>query len=598
MTIFNCLKRLFSFKIFLFFLFVNSFYPMVLFSSLGGGGNDNTTDVNILTVFFQDFIHNLYRSFFPNLALFFCLFYILHFLEKYLSKVLALAIAIFCYLSTFLVILIDLFLVIVFHNSLNDVFVNIILSTNPNEAIGFFDTYFNLRVSMIMLLFVVFSIGFLFIRLPKIHLPIQSKKLKAIQIVAFILFVICLFEIVYRNVYFAKKNIIWQWYIAISNNMRESSEFLKHYNQYKRVKQDSNDFLEQKKEYPIEIQGKLPQNIVLIIGESTTRNYMSLYGFGLPTTPHLEQLKKEGGLFVMNDIIAPHGHTNESLRKVLTFSNYENSDTPWYKQMNILNVMNLAGFETLWLSNQETISIYGNAPEVIATHANTVEFTMYRGSLYSSKFYDGALLGVLDKYRNNQSQKPHFYVLHLMGTHFPYIKGYPQSFNMLKPDDFKVGKFPNDAKTKAEYSNAVLYNDWVVNKIIEQFKESESIILYLSDHGEEVYDFRSFYGHNDFAGSRFMVEIPFILYLSPKARESFPNLTAKINLAVNRPFMTDDFIHAFLDILDIKTPDFEESRSLFSPNFNDKRVRKIFNGKDYDKEVKQQQCTNCEINKN
>ncbi|EAJ2878826.1 hypothetical protein A0X34_01955 [Campylobacter coli] len=41
--------------------------------------------------------------------------------------------------------------------------------------------------------------------------------------------------------------------------------------------------------------------------------------------------------------------------------------------------------------------------------------------------------------------------------------------------------------------NAIYYNDFVVSKIFNYFKNEEPIVFYLSDHGDEVCDFRDFF---------------------------------------------------------------------------------------------------------
>ncbi len=73
---------------------------------------------------------------------------------------------------------------------------------------------------------------------------------------------------------------------------------------------------------------KTPPLVILIIGESTQRNYLNLYGYPLPTTPKLNTLRDSQNLFVFSNVISPATHTDESLRKVLTFSNYENEQIP------------------------------------------------------------------------------------------------------------------------------------------------------------------------------------------------------------------------------------------------------------------------------
>ena len=45
--------------------------------------------------------------------------------------------------------------------------------------------------------------------------------------------------------------------------------------------------------------------------------------------------------------------------------------------------------------------------------------------------------------------------------------------------------------------------------------------------------------------------------------------------------MTDDLIHTILDIVQIKTKEFDETRSIINEKYNSSRKR-IFSGKDYD----------------
>nr|WP_258058307.1 sulfatase-like hydrolase/transferase [Campylobacter hyointestinalis] len=141
------------------------------------------------------------------------------------------------------------------------------------------------------------------------------------------------------------------------------------------------------------------------------------------------------------------------------------------------------------------------------------------------------------------------------------------------------------SKIVANYVNAILYNDKIVSDIMDEFKDDEAIVFYLSDHGEEVYDFRDFAGHSDTMASRYMVEISFMIYVSSQLKQNRPDIIKKIQNAQNLPFMSDDFIHAFMDITGIKSKDFNNTRSLFDNAFNASRKR-FYSGKDYDLELK------------
>lgn len=154
-------------------------------------------------------------------------------------------------------------------------------------------------------------------------------------------------------------------------------------------------------------------------------------------------------------------------------------------------------------------------------------------------------------------------------------------------DDLTKDTKLNDkqAKIKSQYLNAIYYNDFVVSEIFDHFKDEEAILFYLSDHGDEVYDFRDFFGHAETMSSKYMVEIPFMIFTSNKLKRNHPDIIKKIEKAQNLPFMSDDFLHAFLDLLGLDVEDFQKNRSLFSDNYNKDRIR-LFANKNYDEELK------------
>lgn len=295
---------------------------------------------------------------------------------------------------------------------------------------------------------------------------------------------------------------------------------------------------------------------------------MSLYGYQKETNPLLKQLEKEGNLYKFTDTISPHSHTIPVIKKLFTFCNYE-STKEWYNYNNIIDIMNKAGYNTYWFSNQESSGIYGNIAAALASKAKTTIFNKIRDSEDNvAESYDEEIVVKSKKYINTNKN---FIVYHLMGTHSSYKNRYPSSFD----------KFKNKKNKVAEYDNAVLYNDYVINKIITEFKNKEAIIIYVSDHGEEVLDFRNFIGHTENNPSRYMIEIPFLIYVSDKFKENYPEIINKIETSLNNPYMTDDLIHTILDITQIKTLDFDDTRSIINPNFNKMRKR-IFFEKNYD----------------
>lgn len=67
--------------------------------------------------------------------------------------------------------------------------------------------------------------------------------------------------------------------------------------------------------------------MVLVLGESTQRNRMSLYGYGRITTPLLDEMRRQDPhLTVFDDVISPRPYTIEVLQRILTFADERNPD--------------------------------------------------------------------------------------------------------------------------------------------------------------------------------------------------------------------------------------------------------------------------------
>lgn len=310
---------------------------------------------------------------------------------------------------------------------------------------------------------------------------------------------------------------------------------------------------------------------------------MQIYGSLKPTTPRLIQMQNEGNLLVFTDVVSPHAQTTLSLRKVLTFSNFENQSIPWYKQNNLVSIFKQNGYPVYWISNQLDIeSMYSSSTQIIASLSDVSIFVSRFKRHFDEVFYDEKILPELDAILNKHPTKG-FFVLHLMGTHSSYGNRYPSEFSKFSDLSMDL-----PTRMRARYFNAVFYNDYVVSEIFKRFSNEDSIVIYLSDHGEEVYEFRDFIGHTDDKVSRFMVEIPMIVYVSNLFKQKHSKLYEKMQHALNRPYMSDDVIHMILDLAGIKIEGFDPRRSLINDAFDPLRKR-IIGGKDYDLELKAEQ---------
>lgn len=312
---------------------------------------------------------------------------------------------------------------------------------------------------------------------------------------------------------------------------------------------------------------------VLVLGESTTKSHLGIYGYDRPTTPQLGLKKDE--LLLFQDVISPHTYSVGSVTKLLTLGNYENPEAT--NQGSIIQLANAGGFETFWLSNQRPLGPYESLITKLSASSDYTKFITTAIARHS-KTLDEALLTDLEiALKESQSNKI-FIVLHLIGTHHDYEDRYPDSFNIFNGDANSNYKSKESNEKINHYDNAVLYNDFIVSAIIEKVKSTNtnSFVLYLSDHGEELYRDRKMAGHNEDTPTKSMYEIPFMLWQSEQHKNN-----QTIDIDINRRYMTDDLFHSLADLMGIQSDFINYKRSIFS-NIFEERTRIILDSIDYD----------------
>jgi len=310
----------------------------------------------------------------------------------------------------------------------------------------------------------------------------------------------------------------------------------------------------------------LPRTLVLIIGESLNRNHMSLYGAERETSP---LLSCRDDIQVYQNVISGYSNTVSSVLNSLSETNTESADTASPK-VDIIDILHAADYKTYWLSNQPPIGIWEN---IVSYLANKTDNPVYVNTSSSSSFeatytvsYDDKLLKPLRTALDAPGERK-LIVLHLMGNHTSYSKRYPPAYKKWE----ESGEVPG---TRAHYANAVLYNDYVVDSIFSMLtqhaasSDQENIALYLSDHGENVYDENGNCGH-DYAGTlpKSNVEIPFILWQS--------NTSKARTTALSTPYMSDDLFHTIQDLAKVKNSYYTPTRAFFHTGYDSTRVRKM-----------------------
>ena len=321
------------------------------------------------------------------------------------------------------------------------------------------------------------------------------------------------------------------------------------------------------------------RRIILAIGESSGRNHYSVYGYPRPTTPNLEARKKE--LLIFSNVIAPHAHTVPSLEKALTFANHEGDPAG----CSIVDVLKAAGYHVIALSNQPKFGPHDTAASRLLGRADALRSfnTSNSGGYYSAATYDALLLEPLEKSMACSGDVA--VILHFMGSHSKYSSRFPPSmsrFTDTPPDAEKHALRKSQIREINDYDNSIAYTDFILEQIllILEKQSRPTAFLYFSDHGEAVYEDGRTRGHAENAGSRYMFEIPFVIWLSPEYREERPEFSRQIKNYTARPWQTDDLIYPVLNLAGVTFDNFKTAKDILSPDFIPEE--RIMAGKNYD----------------
>jgi heptose-I-phosphate ethanolaminephosphotransferase len=309
-----------------------------------------------------------------------------------------------------------------------------------------------------------------------------------------------------------------------------------------------------------------PSTLVLVIGESTNRQHMSLYGYGRPTTPRLDALRPE--LTVFNQVVSPRPYTIEVLQQVLTFADQENPDL-YLTQPSLMNLMKQAGYKTYWITNQQTMT---KRNTMLTNFARQTDEQIYLNNsrAQNSREYDGNVFEPFQRILKAPEERK-LIIVHLLGTHIKYEYRYPPEYERFT-DRNGAGAWLDSSQLPAvnTYDNAVLYNDFVVSSLIGSLAESRAkgMLLYFADHGEDVFDSpgHKVLGRNEGKPTLPMYTVPFLLWQSAQWRAAHP-LDVKGKL--DRPYSMSHFIHTWSDLVGLRYDGFDSSKSLVSKDFKE-----------------------------
>lgn len=308
---------------------------------------------------------------------------------------------------------------------------------------------------------------------------------------------------------------------------------------------------------------KKPYTIVLVIGESESRDLMHCYvGDKVrENTPWFDKQKNNPNFIFFENAYACWIQTVPVLERALTEKNQYN-DLEFSKSFSIVDIAKKAGFKTYWFSNQGYMGDADTPITIVGQSSDIAKWTVNEDNVIQ---YDESLLQFINDIDPNENN---FVVFHLMGCHANYESRYPEERMIWGKDNYTLLD-GND--------NSIAYTDYVLSEIYNRINNKTNLaaMIYFSDHGSDP----KIHRHPDKL-NYYGIHIPLVVYLSDQYVESNSDIVNNF-LKNKESYFTNDLIYNFVcSVLNVESNHFNEKESLGSSSYMyDKYSLKMMLGK-------------------
>lgn len=293
-----------------------------------------------------------------------------------------------------------------------------------------------------------------------------------------------------------------------------------------------------------------PGTIMLVIGESANRDYMSaITPLDRETTPWLSSQKDSRNFMIFPNAYSCAGVTVQALERALTERNQYN-DKPFYESVSIIDIAHKLGYKVHWYSNQGHLGSFDTPVTLVADTSDVAKWTHQE---LNKVRYDSALLDFLDEVDPSQNN---LVVLHLKGSHFNFLNRYPKEYTVW-------GK-PGVQDNIPNYMNSIRYTDDILRQFFDYGREKLNLqaMIYFSDHATIPERTRTpgFMGFG-------MTRIPLFVYLSDEYMALHPQRAGALRRNTGKYFTNDLAYELICGIFDIRSDHFDERNSLASEQY-------------------------------
>ncbi len=248
-------------------------------------------------------------------------------------------------------------------------------------------------------------------------------------------------------------------------------------------------------------------NVIIIMGESLNRNFMSLYDYKIKTTPFLDSIKNDEN-FIYKKGIASGVVTDVAVPSFFNIIKRPDS-VPQIISTNtcLFKMAKNNGFQTYFYSSQAQ-----NQLAQLKSYICTKWIDDYVDGTSITKDVDKPTLDtfLLDKIENIDFSKPSFVALQQRASHTPFIDTFPKEFEVFTKENIEDKTI---IQNTIDYANSITYTDYIISQLIKKVKEKTTrptYFIFTSDHASNVGD-PNRQGHGRLNHDA-IYQIPFFIY--------------------------------------------------------------------------------------
>jgi lipid A ethanolaminephosphotransferase len=302
--------------------------------------------------------------------------------------------------------------------------------------------------------------------------------------------------------------------------------------------------------------------LVIVVGETARAQNFHLNGYKRNTTPHLEQHK----IINFKNVASCGTATAVSLPCMFSDLTHDNfDDNAARNRQNLLDAVNTAGLQTLWVENNpDCKGVCDRIEKYDVEDIYTDEFCS------EGRCYDEALFHGLNDYVN-KIQRDTVIVLHTQGSHGPaYYRRYPEAFKVFEPEcRTSTVQDCSDAEVMNAYDNTILYTDYFLSKVIDYLATKTAAInpamLYVSDHGESLGEDGAYlHGLPYFIAPEYQKRVPMVLWLSDGFKINKKLNESCLNEKTDTPLSHDNILHSVMGVMDVSASLYRADLDIFS----------------------------------